>query len=47
MIQDAIDLDARVEVMDPSADAPCAHLTQRFVQGNLLDAKAGRLLVPV
>ena len=40
MIQDAIDLDARVEVMDPSADAPCAHLTQRFVQGNLLDAKA-------
>ena len=40
MIQDAIDLDARVEVMDPSKDAPCAHLTQRFVQGNLLDAKA-------
>jgi len=40
MIQDAVDLDARVEVMDPSADAPCAHLTPRFVQGSLLDAKA-------
>lgn len=40
MIQSAIDLDLRVEVMDPSADAPCSSLTYRFVQGNLNDADA-------
>ena len=40
MIQSAIDLDVRVEVMDPSADAPCRHLTPRFVQGDLNDADA-------
>ena len=40
MIQSAIDLDVRVEVMDPSADAPCRHLTHRFVQGDLNDADA-------
>ena len=40
MIQAATDLDLRVEVMDPSADAPCRHMTHRFVQGDLKDADA-------
>ena len=40
MIQSAVDFDARVEVMDPSADAPCKHFTHRFVQGDLQDAEA-------
>ena len=40
MIQSAIDLDVRVEVMDPSADAPCSSLTHRFVCGDLNDADA-------
>ena len=40
MIQSAIDFDARVEVMDPSADAPCSNFTHRFVQGDLNDAEA-------
>lgn len=38
MIQAAADWDLRVEVMDPSEDAPCRHLTHRFVQGDLQDA---------
>ncbi|MAI23572.1 MAG: 5-(carboxyamino)imidazole ribonucleotide synthase [Crocinitomicaceae bacterium] len=38
MIQSAIDFDARVEVMDPSADAPCSNFTHRFVKGDLNDA---------
>ena len=38
MIQSAVDFDARVEVMDPSSDAPCRHLTPRFVQGDLQNA---------
>jgi 5-(carboxyamino)imidazole ribonucleotide synthase len=40
MIQAAIDLDMRVEVMDPAADAPCSTLTHRFVCGDLNDADA-------
>ncbi len=40
MIQSAMDFDVRVEVMDPSADAPCRHFTHRFVQGNLNDENA-------
>ena len=40
MIQSAIDLDVRVEVMDPSPDAPCSSLTHRFVCGDLNDADA-------
>ena len=40
MIQAAANLDLRVEVMDPSNDAPCRHLTHRFVQGDLNDADA-------
>jgi 5-(carboxyamino)imidazole ribonucleotide synthase len=40
MIQAAIDLDMRVEVMDSSADAPCSTLTHRFVCGDLNDADA-------
>lgn len=40
MIQSAVDFDARIEVMDPSADAPCRYLTHRFVQGALTDAEA-------
>ena len=40
MIQSAIDFDARVEVMDCSADAPCSNFTHRFVQGDLNDAEA-------
>ena len=38
MIQSAVDFDVRVEVMDPSADAPCRHLTPRFIQGDLQNA---------
>jgi 5-(carboxyamino)imidazole ribonucleotide synthase len=38
MIQSAIDLDMRVEVMDPSNEAPCKSLTHRFVQGDLNNA---------
>ena len=40
MIQSAIDLDMRVEVMDPSHEAPCRSLTHRFVQGDLNDSDA-------
>jgi len=40
MIQSAIDLDIRVEVMDPSPDAPCSSLTHRFVCADLNDADA-------
>ncbi|MGA1374250.1 MAG: 5-(carboxyamino)imidazole ribonucleotide synthase, partial [Flavobacteriales bacterium] len=40
MIQSAIDWDLRVEVMDPDPDAPCRHLTHRFVEGHLDDADA-------
>ena len=40
MIQSAIDLDLRVEVMDPSPDAPCSSLTHRFVCADLNDADA-------
>ena len=40
MIQSAIDFDARVEVMDPSADAPCSNFTHRFVKGDINDASA-------
>lgn len=40
MIQSAVDFDARVEVMDPSLDAPCRYLTHRFVHGDLQDANA-------
>ncbi|MAU77050.1 MAG: 5-(carboxyamino)imidazole ribonucleotide synthase [Crocinitomicaceae bacterium] len=40
MIQTAIDLDMRVEVMDPSHEAPCRSLTHRFIQGDLNDSDA-------
>jgi len=40
MIQAAIDLDLKVEVMDPSEKAPCAKFTHRFVQGDLNDAES-------
>ena len=40
MIQAAIDLDLRVEVMDPSEKAPCAKFTHRFITGDLNDAEA-------
>lgn len=40
MIQAAVDLDVRVEVMDPSPDAPCSYLTHRFVCADLNDADA-------
>ena len=32
MIQEAMNWDMRVEVMDPSLEASCRHLTHRFVQ---------------
>jgi 5-(carboxyamino)imidazole ribonucleotide synthase len=35
MIQSAMSLDVRVEVMDPAADPPCRHFTHRFIQGDL------------
>ena len=40
MIQSAIDLDLKVDVMDPSDQAPCSKLSNRFVQGDLNDAEA-------
>ena len=40
MIQEAMNWDVRVEVMDPSREASCRHLTSRFVQGDLKDAEA-------
>ncbi len=40
MIQAAVDLDVRVEVMDPSIDAPCSGLTHRFVCADFNDADA-------
>ena len=40
MIQASVDLDLRVEVMDPSEKAPCAKFTHRFVTGDLNDAEA-------
>jgi 5-(carboxyamino)imidazole ribonucleotide synthase len=40
MIQEAMNWDVRVEVMDPSSEASCRHLTHRFVQGDLQDAEA-------
>ena len=40
MIQEAMNWDVRVEVMDPSDEASCRHLTHRFVQGDLKDAAA-------
>jgi 5-(carboxyamino)imidazole ribonucleotide synthase len=40
MIQSAIDLDFKVDVMDPSDHAPCSQLSNRFVQGDLNDAEA-------
>ena len=42
MIQEAMNWDIRVEVMDPSDEASCRHLTTRFVQGDLQDASAVR-----
>ena len=47
MIQEAMNWDVRVEVMDPSDEASCRHLTHRFVQGDLKDAAAVRRLVRV
>ncbi len=40
MIQEALNWDVRVEVMDPSEEASCRHLTTRFVQGDLQNADA-------
>ena len=40
MIQEAMNWDVRVEVMDPSSEASCRHLTHRFLQGDLQDAEA-------
>ena len=40
MIQAAVDLDLRVEVMDPSEKAPCAKFTHRFITGDLNDAES-------
>ena len=40
MIQEAMNWDVRVEVMDPSEEASCRHLTSRFVKGDLKDAEA-------
>ena len=40
MIQEAMNWDVRVEVMDPSPEASCKHLTPRFVQADLKDADA-------
>jgi len=42
MIQEAMNWDVRVEVMDPSDEASCRHLTSRFVKGDLQDATAVR-----
>ena len=40
MVQEAMNWDVRVEVMDPSPEAYCRHLTHRFVQGDLQNEEA-------
>lgn len=37
LIQEAINLDVRVAILDPDAQAPCSALAHRFVCGSLLD----------
>lgn len=40
LIQSAVNFDVRIEVMDGNIDAPCSHLTPRFVHGDLNDSEA-------
>lgn len=37
LLQETSRMDIRTAVLDPSADAPCAHRAELFVQGNLQD----------
>lgn len=37
LIQSAINYNLSVSVLDPDPDAPCKHIAERFVQGNLTD----------
>lgn len=36
-IENALRYDAEIHILDPSANAPCAHLTKHFVQGDFRD----------
>lgn len=39
-IQAALDLDFRIEVLDPDPQCPCARIAHRYTQGDLNDAEA-------
>ncbi len=39
-IQAALDLDFRIEVLDPDPQCPCARIAHRFTQGDINDAEA-------
>jgi len=39
-IQAALDLDYRIEVLDPDPQCPCARIAHRYTQGDLNDAQA-------
>ena len=39
-IQAALDLDFRIEILDPDSQCPCARIAHRFTQGDLNDAQA-------
>ena len=39
-IQAALDLDMRIEVLDPDPQCPCARIAHQFTQGDLNDAEA-------
>lgn len=39
-IQAALDLDLRIEVLDPDPQCPCSRIAYRFTQGDLNDAEA-------
>ena len=36
-IENALRYDVEIHILDPSANAPCAHLTKHFVQGDFRD----------
>lgn len=37
LLQEAANWDVKIAVLDPAVDAPCAHLTHEFIQGNFKD----------
>lgn len=39
LLQEAVNWDLHIAVLDPSHDAPCAHITHEFIQGDFKDYK--------